>query len=1183
MSSRGWEQANKVVFSALLSVALLVAQSERGTISGSVTDASGAVIPAARVTVTNPSTNTTFTTVTTEAGDYTVPALSPGQYNVRIEKDGFKAAIRTNVTVNASSNTRADIALEVGVATQAIEVRAATLTLQTEDAKASTTITNKLVDELPLVVGGALRSPFDLAQMTPESKSFSDNNFMLGGGQAASYGTTLDGVSANTTRALTASWVAVNAPSVEAITEFTVDSNGFKAEYGHAGGGTMSFASKSGTNDFHGALYEFLRNDALDANRFFSNALSQKKAVYKQHDLGVAAGGPIWIPKIIHGKNRSFFFASYEGFRNRKGATATSASVPTAEMYNGDFSRWVDASNQLIPIYDPATTRADPSSRTGFTRDLFPGNVIPKGRFDSLSNKALAAFQGSGVLTPNLPVTAGTSAYVRANYLITQGSNTEPVDKFSIKGDHIFSEKDRISGYYGRTRTYVKPGAQGGQGVLPGLYADYNDTQRHSDVFRMSWDHTFSPTLLNHFYAGGNDWRENHDPPQATVKSGISWKDKVCLAGVPNCDENLLRLSFSDFNTWGGQANNGSENTIYAFNNDLTWIKNRHTFKAGGMYQRNHYNGFGRQCIAGCVTFSSKETGFPGDPNFTTGGGNSFASFLLGYVDSGSVDTIRFIGQEWPYFSGYFQDDWRIGSKLILNLGIRWETTLPPVEAEDRWMDFSPTRANPAANNILGAIIFAGTGQGREGTRSLADSWWGGWGPHIGVAYTLTPKTVIRTSYARSFAVTTTVTGSAHNTGFSTNPGYSSSDNGVTPAFMMAGSFPAFPLPPFINPSGANGQTPAWWQNGEAARMPEYNSWNLSIQRQLSSSMVLDISYNGQAGSHLQSALLNVNQVNPAYLQSLGPAVLNSNITSAAAVAAGIQKPYPTFTGSVAQALRPFPQFTGIDTWSGQGDHSGHSTYHAGIIKLEKRYAAGLTFQTSYVFSKLLTDSDSYWVTDYGFRAEDQYNRRLEKSIGQFDTTHNFKLGLVYDVPLGKGRKWLTKGVGNWVLGGWRISSIQYYSSGLPIGLDSGVDLPISPNVTARRAATITTYNGWGGTTSSGGFDPNPAAPNGGDRFLQPRSFFPAQPTDRFGNSTRFNPKLRQFANLSENMSLAKSFQLREQMRIDFRWEAFNVFNRVRFGTGPLTLTNPNLGRLTSNSDLLNTPRTMQFGLKFYW
>ncbi len=357
---------------------LLLGQSDRGSISGTVSDSTGAVIPGAKVIVTNPSTNATLSTTSSESGDYTAPNLSVGIYSVRVEREGFKPALLNNVNVNAGLNARGDITLEVGASQQVVEVQAQAAALQTEDAKAATTITNKLVDDLPLVVGGALRSPFDLATLTPEAKNFGDNNFALGGGQSASYGTNLDGVSANTTRALTASWVAVNTPSVEAITEFTVESNGFKAEYGHAGGGMMSFSSKSGTNNFHGNVYEFLRNDALDANRFFSNALNQRKAVYKQNDFGVTAGGPVWIPKIYNGRNKTFFFFSYEGFRNRKGATATAATVPTTEMYNGDFSKWVNAAGSFYSDLRSRDDEIGPHEPHGICARRVPGKRHPQ-------------------------------------------------------------------------------------------------------------------------------------------------------------------------------------------------------------------------------------------------------------------------------------------------------------------------------------------------------------------------------------------------------------------------------------------------------------------------------------------------------------------------------------------------------------------------------------------------------------------------------------------------------------------------------------------------------------------------------------------------------------------------------------------------------------------------------------
>ena len=1164
-----------------LSGTVLFGQSERGTISGTVTDPSGAGVPQARVTVTNIDTNVVVTVTTASGGDFTIPNLPAGQYNATFGKEGFASAGRNGITLNAAASVRADATLTVGSTKQTIEVNATAVQLQATDAKTSSTVTNQMVDELPLVVSGALRSPFDLANITPESKNLGgDNGFILGGGQAASYGTTLDGVSTNTSRALSMSWVSSNAPSLEAVTEFTVDTNGFKAEYGHAGGGVMTFSSKSGTNQVHGSAYEFIRNNAFDANRFFSNKAGIPIAIYKQSDFGGSFGGPIYIPKIDNGKDKSFFFFAYEGFRNRVGATASAQTVPTPEMYKGDFSKWVNASGAVVPIYDPTTQT---TSSTGVvTRTPFVNNQIPQALIAPEASKALGVFASGtgGQLAPNNGAAPGTLAYVANNYLVSSGSQVNPINKFSIKGDHIFNSKDRISGYYGYDREKTVPGPNG-PSTLPGNYTNYNDLTQSSDVFRMSWDHTFGATKFNHFYAGGNNWRQNHDSPQEYIGS---WKSKYCLPNVPDCDLNLVNFTFSNsYGAWGGPANNGSENTIYAFNDDFTWVHGQHTFKAGGMYQLTHYNGFGRQCVSGCVGFNFTETGRGGDTNFGTAGGNPFASLLLGYADSGSLDTIRFIGQQFPYFAGYAQDDWRASRKLTMNFGLRWETQMPATGKDDRWSDFGPTTPNPAAGNIPGAVLFAGSGTGRVGSRTLADSYFRAFGPRFGFAYQANEKTVIRGGAGISYGSIVSVSGSTHNMGFTLTQSFSNSNNGISPTFKLSEGLPPWTAPPFVNPSVSNGANVAWYQGREGTRPPENFSVNISIQHQLSSTMVVEGSYNGVMGMHLQSGLLAYNQINPLYIQKYGVNALTSALTSTAGIATGVPAPWAGFStlwgsrGTVAQALRLYPQYATIDTTAGGGDHSGHSTYHAAILKLERRMTSGLTLQTSYVFSKVLTDSDSYWP---GSAAADFFNRGLDKSIGQFDVTHNFKLSVVYDLPFGKGKPWLKTGAAAAILGGWRVSGIAAYSSGQPIGVSTSYSLPI---FNGRTPAYVSSYTGWRAQTQGSQFDPSV------DNFFVPYGSgpFPLQGTNTalngLGNETRYNPKVRLFPNLNENLSIAKSIPIKERIHLDIRAEAFNVFNRVRFSTGSTQLQSTTFGKLTSNGDLLNTPRQMQLAAKLYF
>ena len=298
---------------ALLSV-LAFAQSERGTITGVVHDSSGAVVPGAKVNVINQATNVNLAATSNEAGEYTVPNLQAGLYTVRVTKEGFRTADLKGLTLDAAQTVRADAQLEVGASTQSVEVIASAVQLQNEDAKSSTTLQNKLVNDLPLVVGGTVRTPFDLASITPDAKNLGrDNGFMLGDGQAASSGTSLDGVSTNTSRAVSKSWVASNSPSVEAIEQFSVDTDGYKAEFGHAGGGNLTYVSKSGTNQYHGSAHEFLRNHDFDANNFFNNQAGTPISIYKQKDFGFTFGGPVWIPKVYHDKEKTFFFFSYEG------------------------------------------------------------------------------------------------------------------------------------------------------------------------------------------------------------------------------------------------------------------------------------------------------------------------------------------------------------------------------------------------------------------------------------------------------------------------------------------------------------------------------------------------------------------------------------------------------------------------------------------------------------------------------------------------------------------------------------------------------------------------------------------------------------------------------------------------------------------------------------------------------
>ncbi len=1197
------------VLTLALSALSVGAQTDRGTVTGRVTDNTGAAVAGATIVVTNIANGANSTGSTNAEGLYTIPALTVGTYKIKIEKTGFKKAEVSGVIISVGSTIGTDIALEVGQVSETVQITSDSAQLQTENAKISSAVSNKQIDQLPLVVSGTMRSPFDLTLLTPESKPLGlggdagtqgagyTSNFSLGGGQGGTWGITLDGASSGTSRFGSTEWASLNTPSLDAITEFAVDTNGFKADAGRAQGGTLSFASKSGTNEYHGTAYEFLRNNYFDARNYFEGA---KASVLKQHDYGASFGGPVWIPKIYNGKNKTFFFGAMEFFKNRAGAGSFQTSVPTPEMYNGDFSRWVDPNGNLLKIYDPATTRANPNynasqavseSNPRFIRDAFLNNMIPTNRFNPLT-RAYLAHVGQSVL-PNAAGAPGTYSYVNNNFRSIAGSSLFPWTKWSLKGDHIFNERHKISGLYNYGLSEVLPGVDGFP-RLAATVSDFRSTKQDSHVYRVNYTASIKPTLINYLYGGVNWWKQFNFTPNI----GGGWKAKgICLPGTFDCDENLLAINFQSdgYYPWGGSAGDGSENPIFTFGDDITWIKGRHTFKGGYMYERLHYNGFGRQTLSGEARFNRLSTSIPQSGTSILGGGNSFASFLLGEVFSAQTENRRLVSQYWRGHSAYFQDDWKVNSKLTLNFGLRWDTTLPPLEANDKWSDFSPTVANPAANGRLGALVFAGTGTGRAGSRTITPGWNKGFGPRFSFAYSPDEKTVVRGGAARTFGLVRTASGSTHFAGAIQIYSVGSND-GINRLFKLDDGFlvngtNTVPQPPSTDPGfNANAASPSdvdWWQNGEVSRLPENYNWTLSIQRQLPGNFLFSATYNATIGVNLMAGLVNINQLDSRYVTDpkIQPILSNpvSSFNSAAVQAAlpGFVKPYAAIRDnySIGQALKPYPQYNNVNTWSGVGDRSGHSTYHAMVLSLERRVSNGVYLQGSYVWSKILTDTDA---VDAGGRAMDQYNRRWEKSVGGFDLPHNAKLSYILDAPFGKGKKFDMGKAANFAIGGWRFSAIHVYTSGQPIQLTGG-----GIGLGGRSAAVVKTLDNWVVDIPN---NPNIRATSGFTSYFAPLCSIAAncnaagtavvsQPTV-FGQAPRFNGRARRMSNLNENLSLQKSFQVTERFKLDFRWEMFNIFNRVVFNEPDRNITSSNFGRITSQ---FNTPRQMQFGLKLYF
>ena len=1162
----------------------MLAQLNRGSLTGVVTDPTGAAVPNAKITATHMATNTTFATTTTETGNYTLPALEIGTYRIWVEAAGFKRTVREGIQLASGGTVRLDLTMEIGQLSESIEVSTRASAIETETTRVATNLTTKLVENLPLVVAGQIRNVFNLAIIAPEVKSA--NNYRIGGGQGSGWEMTMDGTSLTSgSSQYQFERAPISSVPVDAIAEFNVESTGMKAEYGRSMG-VISFATKAGGNQVHGNAFDFMRNNAADARGFFAKSAP----VLKQHDFGATLGGPVYIPKVYNGKNKTFFFGSFEMFRNRSGNTPAYYTVPLPEMYDGNFSNYIktgpDGKPFMMQLYDPATTALGADGKT-YTRTPFAGNLIPKGRFSSVAGKYIS-------FRPPEMAANVAGAGISSNYFRDKGTTISPWNKFSIRLDHQLSTSNHFSFLL---MDGIKEDKFGPDGP-PGIPVPFNSSQqwsRKNRSGRFSWDHTISTRILNSLRLSYQ--REAGDFFNLSCgDSSAHWGEKLGLKNTPGPDQCFPAYGMSGITTWNGNGWGYDRGRNWNLANDVTMVKGSHTLKTGFFWSKDEWWGGGQHRPNGSFDFNITPSSIPGDGTGNTGSG--FASFLLGQAYQWGLETPRAVIQKYFYYGGFFQDGWRVNSKLTLNLGLRWEYTGPihggAVLGIKDWtdfgsygepagfMNFDPSVPNPKLGGRLGATVYTGKCAECNGQDYPFDTYKKAWAPRLGLAYQLRPGSVIRLYGGKSYEAVKTSGGSTHFQGLILNSTYSNSSLPPYTYFSIDAGLPAWTPPPFRGPTTDLGGTTYFWQKTDAGRPPEFYTWNLDIQHQFPSNLVATIGYTGTRGVHLSSFILNINQMDPKYFTQYGRDLLNASITSTAAQAAGIPIPYAGFNGTVAQALKPFPQWGDVQTSGGQpssiGECAGNSTYNAMTIKLDKRYSSGLTLLSTYVLSKMFADTESTAIGGGGGRAMDHYNRRLEKGLSYDDQTHVFREAFTYELPAGKGKRWALTGPADRILGGWGFAGFLEYASGTPMSVGPG--LTSVPGGAGNRVF-INSYEGWRAPISGDKFDPfkdvwwNKAVfglDAKGNPMTQNQLLYAG-----FGNATKNNPKVRSPWYLNENISMSKSVDFTEKVKFTLRFEAFNLFNRVRMGGPDNTVTSANFGIIRSQG---NDPRRMQFGAK---
>ena len=1165
---------------AVLCVALIFglaataqAQSGSGTISGLVKDESGASVPGVAVTATNTGTNAATEAVTNNDGLYSIQNLPVGTYSVSFSLTAFQPYTQDGIKVGLAEAIKLDHTLKVGTLQDAVTVTADTSLMNTSNAEIGTSMTNEIVTDLPLSVSGG-RALENFAYAIVPSVEGNNWESRINGSAPFMKEVVLDGTSAVIQ---IGGHIGESSPPMEAVEEFTIQTSGIPAEYGRTGGGVFQFSLKSGTNQFRGSVYGFLKNEKLNANTWQNNYLAganpedadeYQRAKDRQYVAGASLGGPIF-------KDKTFFYVAVEEYQqNRFLLGGLGQTVPTSPMLNGDFSQLLNTGAAPLgtdtagnPIYPGAIV--DPT-----TGQVFPGNVIPQDRFSSVGQQVVDVYK-QGYL-PEVDRVSQNSALTYYN------DPSFKQHQISAKVNHRFSSASVLTSsfiYTQRPRTLVDQGGiwdPNADGDMGGPLARARLQDVGTRQLRVSHSWTASPNIIN--VANFTYSSFNNPSIAGTQYQDTNWPTTLGFGDIGK--NNFPQINYGgavngvDMTPIGYGANSYYKGKTWILSDSVSWVTGKHMFKFGGEYRNFSINSTTSTGVYS-FNFSPDTTGVPGQ-SWSNQVGFGFASMLLGGVADASQETDGDLFGGRNYFSAYAQDDWRVTNNLTVNLGLRWESTGPWSEKNGHWTNFSTTAINPVTG-IPGAMVYAtGPETTFEGPRDYSQ-----FGPRVGLTYNPSPKFVIRAAWGIFYQPI----GADYWAGvpYSFAPGFRGSNRVATtgqgrPVFNWDNGYPGQEIPP-------GDQDPNYMQwgpvtiNDESLSSGRIQQWNAGVEYEVTNDLVLGANYIGTSSSGMNSGELERGQpdMNGATRVTQAGTEWNWVNSPESAAAAGVPYPYPGFAGTAWMALNPYP--TVAQAWAQPqifvGSPYGSADYTALQATLVKRMSNGFAANLSYTWAQAHGNHRTGFQESWGMGPIQDINNLAGEAnvIGFNDRTHVFKGYAAWELPFGEGRKWMDQGgVLDALFGGWQLSFIFRYQTGLPLGISSNNwyqawGYPIYVNADP---------NGNYDTLFDGNYDATDPRAAGNKYFNGDNYSNPAY--GEFGEGPGRFEQQRGFGFAGEDLGFLKSFTFGSRYRLQVRFELLNLFNRHYYSNPVTNIGSADFGYVVSTT---GQPRQGQIGIRF--